>query len=185
MSQFIEEKRVDEYLESLRQGDSSALDRLYEVTSKQIYHICFTYLHDPHDSADALSDTYLAIVKNIDKYRGESGYNWIYTIAKNICLNMLREKKKTVSVDFNDEETVNVLQLEHEDAPKVFDESGIVGIARGVLSEKEFRVVILHAVNGMKFKEIAKLTGGLESSVRWTYNNAIKKVKNAYEGRNK
>ena len=185
MSQFIEEKRVDEYLESLRQGDSSALDQLYEITSKQIYHICYTYLHDPHDSADALSDTYLSIVKSIDKFRGESGYNWIYTISKNICLNMLREKKKTVSVDFNDEETVNVLQLEHEDAPKVFDESGIVAIAKGVLSEKEFRVVILHAVNGMKFKEIAKLTGGLESSVRWTYNNAIKKVKNAYEGRNK
>ncbi len=69
MSAFIEEKRVDEYLESLRQGDSSALDLLYEITSKQIYNICFTYLHDPHDSADALSDTFLAIVKNISKSR--------------------------------------------------------------------------------------------------------------------
>ena len=184
MSQFIEEKRVDEYLESLRQGDSSALDCLYELTSKQIYTVCFTYLHDPHDSADALSETYLSIVKNKDKYRGESGYNWMYTIAKNICLNMLREKKKTVSVDFNDEETVNVLHLEHEDAPRVSDESGIVAIAKRVLNEKEFRVVILHAVNGIKFKEIAKLTGGIESSVRWQYNNALKKIKNAYEGRN-
>ena len=97
---------------------------------------------------------------------------------------MLREKKKTLSVDFNDEETVNVLHLENEDAPKVFDESGIVAIAKSVLNEKEFRVVILHAVNGFKFKQIAKLVGGLESSVRWQYNNALKKIKNAYEGRN-
>ena len=184
MSQFIDEKKVDEYLESLRQGESSALDWLYELTSKPLYHVCFTYLHDPHDSADALSETYLSIVKNISKYRGESGYNWIYTMAKNICLNMLREKKKTVSVDFQDEETVNVLHLESEDAPKVFDESGIVAIAKSVLNEKEFRVVILHAVNEMKFKDIAKLMGGLESSVRWTYNNALKKVRSAYEGRN-
>ena len=184
MATFIEEKRVDEYLVSLRQGESSALDCLYEITSKQLYAVCFTYLHDPHDSADALSDTYLSVVKNIEKYRGESGYNWLYTIAKNICLNMLREKKKTVSVDFNDEETVNVLHLEHEDAPKAFDESGIVAIAKRVLNEKEFRVVILHAVNGVKFKEIARLTGGLESAGRWTYNNALKKIKNAYEGRN-
>ena len=184
MSQFIEEKRVDEYLKGLRQGDSSALDCLYETTSKQLYSVCFTYLHDPHDSADALSETYLAIVKHIEKYRGESGYNWMYTIAKNICLNMLREKKKNVSVDFNDEETVNVLHLEHEDAPKAFDESGIVAIAKRVLNEKEFRVVILHAVNGIKFKDIARLTGGLESSVRWQYNNALKKIRNAYEGRN-
>ena len=184
MSTFIEEKRVDEYLVSLRQGDSSALDCLYELTSKQIYAVCFSYLHDPHDSADALSDTYLSIVKNIEKYRGESGYNWIYTIAKNISLNMIREKKKTVSVDFNDEETVNVLNLEHEDAPRVFDESGIVAIAKQTLNEKECRIVILHAVNGIKFKEIARLTGGLESSIKWTYNNALKKIKNTYEGRN-
>ena len=184
MSTFIEEKRVDEYLVSLRQGDSSALDCLYELTSKQIYAVCYSYLHDPHDSSDALSDTYLAIVKNIDKYRGESGYNWIYTIAKNISLNMIREKKKTVAVDFYDEETVNVLHLEHEEAPRVADESGIIAIAKSVLNEKEFRIVVLHAVNDVKFKEIAKLTGGLESSVRWTYNNALKKIKNAYEGRN-
>ena len=183
MSTFIEEKRVDEYLNGLRQGNSSALDCLYEITSKQIYSICYTYLHDPHDSADALSETYLAIVKNIDKYRGDNGYNWIYTIAKNISLNILREKKKSVSVDFNDEETVNVLHLEHEDAPRLEDESGIVAIAKRVLNEKEFRVVILHAVNGMKFKDIARATGGIEASVRWQYNNALKKIKNAYEGR--
>ena len=184
MSTFIEEKKVDEYLNGLRQGDSSALDCLYEISSKPLYHVCYTYLHDPHDSADALSGTYLAIVKNIEKYRGEKGYNWIFTIAKNICLNMLRDKKKTVSVDFNDEETVNVFHLDSEEAPRVFDESGIVAIAKRVLNEKEFRVVVLHAINDMKFKDIAKITGGLESSVRWQYNNALKKIKNAYEGRN-
>ena len=97
---------------------------------------------------------------------------------------MLREKKKTVSVDFNDEETVNVLHLEGEEAPRVFDESGIVAIAKRVLNENEFRVVVLHAINDMKFKDIAKITGGLESSVRWQYNNALKKIKKAYEGRN-
>ena len=184
MAQFIDEKKVDEYLTRLRQGESSALDRLYELTSKALYSLAFTYLHDPHDSADALSDTYLSIVKNIEKYKGSNGYNWIYTITKNICLNMLRDKKKTVSVDFNDEETVNVLHLDSEAAPRMHDESGIIGIAKEVLNEKEFRVVILHAVNGMKFKEISNLVGGLETSVRWQYNNALKKIKTAYERRN-
>lgn len=184
MTTFIDEHKVDEYLTRLRQGDSSALDLLYNASSKQLYSICYSYLHDPHDSADALSDTFLAIVKNIEKYRGESGYNWIYTIAKNTSLNIIRNKKKTVSVDFNDEETVNVLNLEHEDAPKMNDESGIIAIAKRVLNEKEFRVVVLHAINGMKFKDIAKLIGGIESSVRWQYNNSIKKIKNAYERRN-
>ena len=72
MTTFIDEHKVDEYLTRLRQGDSSALDLLYNASSKQLYSICYSYLHDPHDSADALSDTFLAIVKNIEKYRGEA-----------------------------------------------------------------------------------------------------------------
>ena len=184
MAQFIDEKIVDEYLTRLRQGESSALDCLYEATSKYLYSVCYSYLNDPHDSADALSETYLSVIKNIDKFRGSSGSNWLYTIAKNICLNMLRQKKKTVSVDFNDEETQNTLHLESEAPPEAVGESEIITVAKSVLNEREFRVVILHAVNGLKFKEIAKAVGGLESSVRWQYNNALKKIKSAYERRN-
>ena len=184
MAQFIDEKRVDEYLTRLRQGESSALDELYGITSKPLYSVCYSYLHDPHDSADALSETYLSIVKNADKFRGSGGSNWLYTIAKNICLNMLRDKKRTVSVDFYDEETQNTLHLDSEAPPEVSEESEIVTVAKKVLNEKEFRVVILHAVNGLKFKEIARLVGGLETSVRWQYNNALKKIKTAYERRN-
>ena len=184
MARFIDEKKVDEYLEQLRQGDSSALDWLYEATSKPLYSICYTYLHDPHYSADALSETYLAIVKNIAKFKGSGSANWLYTIAKNISLNILREKKKTISVDFCDEETQNTLHLESEAPPEVSEESEVITIAKKVLNEKEFRTVILHAVNGLKFKEIAEITGGLETSVRWQYNNALKKIKKEYERRN-
>ena len=184
MAQFIDKRKVDEYLERLRQGDSSALDLLYDATSKPLYSICYTYLHDPHDSADALSETFLAIIKNIDKFKGSGGTNWLYTIAKNISLNILRDKKKTVSVDFNDEETQNTLHLDSESPPDIPEESEIVTVAKKVLNEKEFRVVMLHAVNGLKFKEIADITGGLETSVRWQYNNALKKIKSAYERRN-
>ena len=125
----------------------------------------------------------MTVVRNIDKYRGENGFNWLYTIAKNICLNMLRKNARIVSVDYDDEETVNTLGLGEEDAPHVYDESGIIALSEKVLNENEFRIVLLHAINDVKFKDIAKIVGGLESTVRWQYNNAIKKVKNAYERR--
>ena len=185
MATIIEKgtNKVDEYLTQIRQGDSSALDPLYEETAKPLYSLCYTYMHNHHDSEDALSETYLTVVRNIDKYRGENGFNWLYTIAKNICLNMLRKNSRIVSVDYDDEETVNTLGLGEEDAPHVYDESGIIALSEKVLSENEFRIVMLHAVNDVKFKDIAKIVGGLESTVRWQYNNAIKKVKNAYERR--
>ena len=182
MALIIERSKVDEYLTKIRQGESSALEPLYEETSKQLYSLCYTYMHNQHDSEEALSETYLTVVRNIEKYRGSKGFNWLYTIAKNICLNMIRKNARQVSTDFNDEETVNVLGL-HEEAPELHDESGIIALSEKLLSEKEFRILVLHAVNDMKFKEIAAVVGGLESTVRWQYNNAIKKVKSEYERR--
>lgn len=180
MANFIEKYRVDEYLKQLRQGEVSALDPLYEATSKQLYSLCYTYMHNRFDSEDALSETYISVVKNIDKYRGKDGYNWMYTMAKNICLNMLRKDQKTVSVDFDDEETINLLELSTENTPVYYDESGIIALSKRILSEKEFRIVVLHVINELKFKEISKIEGSPEGTVRWQYNKAIKKVKNAY-----
>ena len=183
MAIFGKKDIIDEYLKKLRQGDRSALAPLYDETAKKLYALCYSYLHNQHDSEDALSEVYLTVVKSIDKYRGERGFNWMYTIAKNICLNMLRNQSRSTSVDFDDEETVNTLGLSSAEEPTCFDESGIVALSAKELNEQEFRIVVLHAVNNLKFKEIAELIGGLESTIRWQYNNAIKKVKNAYERR--
>lgn len=184
MTHIIEKKKyqVDEYLARIRQGDRSALDPLYEVTAKPLYSLCYTYLHHHHDSEDALSETYLTVVRNIEKYRGTNGFNWLYTIAKNTCLNMMRKNARSLPVDFSDEKTIRGLRLE-EDPPHLPDESGIIALSEKVLNEKEFRIVILHAVNEMRFADIAGVVGGMTSTVRWQYNNAIRKVKRAYERR--
>ena len=121
------------------------------------------------------------MIKSIEKFKGTNGFNWLYTIAKNICLNMMRRNARIVSVDYDDEETVNTLGLGEQEMPRMQDESGIIALSERVLSEKEFRIVVLHAVNGVKFKDVAKIVGGFETTVRWQYNNAIKKVKKAYE----
>ena len=183
MARFIEKRKVDEYLRKIRQGDGSALDLLYESTSKQLYTLCYTYMRNRQDSEDALSNTYLTAVRYIDRFKGANGFNWLYSIAKNICLNLLRSKQKNVFVDFADEETVNTLQLFSESAPKLSDESGVVALSEQVLSKTEFQILILHAVNGLKFKEIAKMIDSKENTVRWQYNNALKKVKKEYERR--
>lgn len=181
MTQFIEKTKIDEYLNDLRQGNSSALDSLYESTSRKIYALCYTYMKNQHDSEDALSETYMSIVRSIDKFKGKNGFNWIYTIAKNVCLNLLRRQKREVPVDCDDEETVNVLGISGETEITCYDESGIIALSQRALNENEFRIVVLHAVNGLKFKEIARLTDSKEATVRWQYNNAIAKVKKEYE----
>lgn len=182
MAEFIASSCVDEYLTAIRQGDRSALAPLYEETARPLYALCYTYMHNAYESEDALSETYLAALRGIGSYRGSSGFAWLYTIAKNVCRDLLRGNRRVTPVDFSDEETVNALPLASADAPRMPDESGIVALSERILSETDFRILVLHAVSGLKFKEIARIVGGIEATVRWRYNRAIQKIKNAYEG---
>jgi RNA polymerase sigma-70 factor (ECF subfamily) len=173
--------QINQYLIRLGQGDLSALGSVYELTSSSLYALCFSYLRNKFDSEEALTETYIAAKRHIEKFDGKNGYNWLYTIAKNICLNMIKKRKNEQLTDFQDEAAAKCEKFSYE-MPQVGD-SEIVTIAKSVLNDRELRILLLHAVGGCRFKEIAAMEGGLETTVRWQYNNALKKIRSAYEGR--
>lgn len=172
--------KIDELLTRLRQEDNSALESLYDLTNKQLYVLCYSYLRNRDDSEDALSETYLKLMENCRKFSGSSGFDWIYTIAVNICKNKLKKNKRIASYDFSDPNVSNKLGSKSISEMTVDDESGIIEISKKVLSKAEFSIVILHAVNNYKFKEIAKIHNMFENTARWKYNNAIKKIQREY-----
>ncbi len=176
-------KEINNLLLKLRQGDNSALDSLYEITNKQLYVLCYSYFGNREDSEDALYDAYIKIVENRQKFQGKNGFNWIYTITKNICINKLKKQKRVVKYDFTNQNTINKLSDNYNCGLSADDESGIIELSKKVLNEIEFQIVLLHAVNDYKFKEIADTIGILESTARWKYNNAINKIKKEYERR--
>ena len=98
----------------------------------------------------------------------------MYTITKNICLNLLKKQKRHELIEGEISDTSTMENLD--------DESSIIlEIAKEILNDHEFRVLILHVVDCYKFKDIAKITNSLETTVRWQYNNALKKIKKEYK----
>ncbi len=177
------EHNVNLYLTRLKGGDTSALALLYDCTHKALYSLCYTYFKNREDSEDALVETYIKIQQNVNSFNGRSGFAWSYTIAKNICLNQLKKNAREVFVDFYDEQNANLTgHTNMSSVEESFENSDIVLLSKKILSEDEFRVVVLHAVNGEKFKTIAKLLELKESTVRWQYNNALKKIRNKLKG---
>lgn len=160
------------------------LSPLYDCTSKKLYALCYTYFQNRADAEDAVSETYLKVLGNIDKFQGSGGYMWMCTIAKNICLNMLKSQSRTVSTDFTDEATHSVFGEALAEAPvDTAGEDALVELAKRVLGEKEFQILILRAVMGENFRTIAHMVDGNEATVRWQYQNALKKVRKECERR--
>ena len=174
MEEIEFKEKIDYYLIDLQKDDNEALNYLYDLTHRQLYVLCYSYFKNREDSEDALFESYLRIKKEILKFNGSNGFNWMYTITKNVCLNLLKKQKQ---YELLDEE----LSDSSTQATTIDKSSIILEIAEELLKDHGFRILILHTVDGYKFKDIAKIIGSLEATVRWQYNNALKKIKKEYE----
>lgn len=175
--------QINQYLNQMKNGNSEALASLYDQTCRSLYALCYSYFHNRYDSEDALSDSYLKIQQEISRFNGKNGYAWISTVTRNICLNRLKRESRIVAVDFTDEAVVNEHGISETYVNTADDDSDIVSVAKAVLGDTEFRILIQHAVSERKFKDIAADLGKLETTVRWQYHQALKKVRRAYEER--
>ncbi len=76
--------------------------KIYHQYNQQIYRLCIGYTNDESWAKDILQDTFIAVWKNLDKFRGEASVGtWIYRIAVNNCLKQLKKNSKEKTSEIN------------------------------------------------------------------------------------
>jgi RNA polymerase sigma-70 factor (ECF subfamily) len=74
---------------------------LYKQYSRKIFNLAYRMSGNRHDADDITQETFIQAFKNLDKFKGESHvYTWLYTIARNNCLQFLKNKKKSKFIEF-------------------------------------------------------------------------------------
>ncbi len=156
------------------QNDQEALRTLYEQTNQAVYGFAYSILKNPQDAQDVLQDTFIQIHAAAPSYQCQGKpMAWILTITRNLALAKFRVAKRTapLETDYMTHEPVcDGMQLQSE-------HKLILQSALNVLSDESRQIVILHAVSGMKHREIAKILGLNLSTVLSKYNRAIKLIK--------
>lgn len=93
MSEWPSLGRVDDHrlAESLRAGDPDALAHIFDVYGARLFDYCHALLRDRAAAADALNDALIAVQAHVTKLRDAERFRgWLYAIARNECLRMLR-----------------------------------------------------------------------------------------------
>ncbi len=164
----MNENQINKLLVQTARGDNDAFAELYEKTKHGVFSFLFSFLQNYEDTEDAMQTVYLKIKLYIDKYTPDTnGRAWILQIAKNLALNELYARKKTINIDDTD----------IEDKSPMSD--GISEIMQKVLDEDERRIVIMHVLWGFKHREIAEMLNCPTGTVTSKYKRSIAKLKSA------
>ena len=158
-----------------------AFVHLVDQYKDHVLRMCFLSLCDKTLAEDAMQDTYLKIRSAAHLYRPMGRpVAWIITITRNICLMQLREKSRTAWTPPDENSDL------HSPASSAFDAFGdaedrlVLTKMLDLLSEEDRQIIVLHAISGMKHREIAQVMSLPLSTVLAKYRRALQKLRDAF-----
>jgi len=89
-----------ELLDRARAGDGEAFRAVAEPHHRELHLHCYRMLGSLQDADDALQDTLLAAWRGLAAFEGRSSLRtWLYQVATNRCLNILRANRRRPAVN--------------------------------------------------------------------------------------
>lgn len=166
----ISNSECDRLLLGMAQGQPAAFEEFYRMTARSIYAYALSLTRNPQDAQDAMMDTYLAIRSHAEQYHSQGKpLAWVFTIARNAV--RMQQRKLAREVPFEELQS-DLISIESDpDAAIALRE------ALRILSEEEREIVLLHAVSGLKHREIADALSRPLSTVLSKYTRALMKLK--------
>ena len=120
-----------------------------------------------------LQETYLHIYQAAGRYKPNGNpMPWIFTITRNLALMKIRESKRQDELPAEDSAVFWA-----EDSALSAEDRLVLGAAMRELADEERQILMLHAVTGMKHREIAQDLGMPLSTVLSRYNRSLKKLR--------
>jgi RNA polymerase sigma factor, sigma-70 family len=161
-------------------GNVAALSQLYTTLKRPVFLLAYSILQDYALAEDVTQETFLHITEKAASYRpGTNPKAWIFTIARNLALSVLRARKKE---DLSDAQLSHTREEPIHRGPEDSAEAN-AGFARAIaeLAPDERSIVILRIEAALPHRDIARILGISYADARVRYFRALKKLKAYYE----
>ena len=168
--------RLDRLLPLLADGGTAELEQIYAETKSLVYGFALSILKNPHSAEDVMQDTYVRLVQAAASYTPQGKpMAWILTIVRRLALMRLR-RGDTAPSDTLEEWIAAPGDFTEDSLDRLVLQAALI-----TLSEGEREIVMLHALSGLKHREIADLMELPLSTVLSKYRRALKKLRTIYE----
>ena len=177
-------KTIKELVLSAKNGNKKAFDKLYKLTSNDVWFTCVSLLKDEENAKDIMQETYITAFLKLDTLKDEEKFcGWITSIAVNKCKNKLKGK---VEYQIDDEVLIaetetDELMLPEEYINKAEKRKVLLQIIEDTLSFNQYQVVLMFYFNELSIAEIAQSLEISEGTVKSRLNSSRAKMKTAIE----
>ncbi len=173
--------QVQSLIAQAKLGDSNAFEQILILYQRQVLGTSIRLLGNVDDGRDAAQEVFLKLHKYLHNFNEEKDFlPWLYQMTVNSCRDIARKRAKhsTLSLESEKEIINNIASSQDiEQEINLVQEKKIINQALETLSEKEKTVLILRDIEGLETKDVARLLGTAEATIRSQISMARIKIK--------
>jgi len=160
-----EAARDAERVERLKKGDSKAFDELFRQHREAAYRIAYRLLGNAEDALDVVQESFIHVLRGIGSFRGQSSFKtWLYRIVTHAALDW-RRCRAVRSAASLDAESILEPAAKGDRRRSPTAEASAADLKEAIdkalmnVSEKNRVALVLYAIEGMSYKEVAEALG--------------------------
>jgi RNA polymerase sigma-70 factor (ECF subfamily) len=154
-----------------REGDRHAFERLFERYKKPILNFVYRLIGNRETAEEVTQETFIRVYRNLDIFDPNRKFSsWVYTIARNLAKNALRDRKyfrdvsyeKPIAEEGGTSRLKDVLADPHAGPDIIAQDKELNRQAQEVLQMlplKSREIITLCCIQGLTYKEAADILG--------------------------
>ena len=162
----------------IRAGDAPAFEQLYKQHSTRLYNLASRMMGSHGEADDLLQDIFLLAYRKLGSFRGESSLGtWLYRLAMNHCLDVLRNRQTRMGNQTD--------SLDEPDAAPLAARVPMVGAVSRIDLERAIETLppacraafLLHDVEGFGHQEVGTMLGISEGTSKSQVHKARMRIR--------
>ena len=165
-------------IERVKAGDKEAFTGLVDTYKNMVYTVCLRMLGSEADAEEAAQDVFIKAYRSIGSFQAKAKFStWLYRIAYNNCISVIRKKVRMIDlVEDVPEGVADEREMNGLENISAEERSMYLKMAIESLAETDAVVVTLFYYDELSLDEIAKVTGLSSSNIRIKLHRSRKKM---------
>ena len=172
----------EKWVAAAREGDQGAFEELVRLYEKRVLALTQRMCKNPEDAAETAQEAFFAAWQGLGSFRGDSSFStWLYRLASNACVDLLRREGKRQAAVSLDDEDLNLDLPSRLPSPQEEAERRELGerIEAGLRAlPPEYRaVLVLREMQQLRYDEISQVLGLDVGTVKSRISRGRKKLR--------